>query len=417
MAIALPVYEANAEAPDGLALPVFVAAAEAPASLKLPVYVAAAETPPSLKLPVWLFTENIPSTLTVAPEGGVALGGAAFIGNDPWFPVGGVTLGGAATVAEVIVLRLEWYPYGGAKLGGAATVATAWSTFAPTGGVALGGAAAVSSVSIQHYEIPAPTGGVVLSGHADMPITVDGGVTLGGAATVVAVHPLEVVPTGGVTLAGAASVLSVSLHVPAGGVLLGGSAPVADYYPVFVPSGGVTLGGVAVAFMLPAGGVSTPENPYNDAFPGWAINLDTGAPSRYAGLAANSMFQFEGKTYVTNAGGVYEVAGKTDAGQPIRAAVTLPRSDFGDGHEKRVPYVYIGAKSDGPLVLKVLTTSPSVRYYAVTRGNDAVRGHRVVLGKGLKSRYWQFRLENKAGAYFDLDSVEIAPTVLKQRGA
>lgn len=402
MAIALPVYEANAETP---------------ASLKLPVYVVNNSAPVSLKLPVYILTEAGPSALTVVPVGGVTLGGASDIVGDPFVPVGGVVVGGAADVSAVSVLRLEWYPYGGATLGGAAAVLAAWSEYVPTGGAALGGAATVSSVLIQHHTIPTPTGGVSLSGHADMPITVDGGVTLGGAATVVAVYPLVVVPAGGAEVGGAAAVLSVSLHVPAGGALLGGSAPVADYYPVFVPSAGVTLGGAAVAFMLPAGAVSTPENPYNDAFPGWAINLDTGAPSRYAGLAANSMFQFKGKTYVTNAGGVYEVAGRTDAGQPIRAAVTLPQSDFGDGHEKRVPYVYVGAKSDGPLVLKVLTTSPAVRYYAVTRGNDTVRGHRVQLGKGLKSRYWQFRLENKAGAYFDLDSVEIAPTVLKQRGA
>lgn len=398
MAIALPVYEANAEAP---------------ASLALPVHELNAETPASLALPVWLLTEKIPSVLTVTPGGGVAIEGAADIMADPWFPVGGVAAGGESTVSEVIVLLFEFYAYGGVLAGGAATVATAWSEYVPAGGTQAGGGAVISD----YYSTHTPSGGIQLGGVADILHTPTGGVLAGGAATVVAVTPLWHAPTGGVVAAGAATLAFVAKPVPSGGVEVAGAAVVGDYYPVFTPSGGVLLGGAAIAFALPAGVVSTPENPYAEAFPGWAVNLDTGAPSRYAGLPATSIFQHADKTYATNAAGIYELTGKTDAGQPIRAAVTLPRSDLSDGHAKRVPWVYIGARSPGALVLKVLTDSPSVRYYAVTSGSDTLRGYRVQIGKGLKSRYWQFRVENKAGADFDLDSIEIMPTVLRQRGA
>jgi hypothetical protein len=168
--------------------------------------------------------------------------------------------------------------------------------------------------------------------------------------------------------------------------------------------------------MLPSGAVSTPENPYADAFAGWAINRDTGAPSRYVGFAANSMCQLDGVTYVANAGGIYAVRGKTDAGQPIFSQITLPKSDFGEARDKRVPVIYFGTRSEGDLILKVVAKQAAGRYYAVTARDDAVRGSRATLGKGLESRYWQFRLENKAGAYFEIDSMDFAPILLKRQG-
>jgi hypothetical protein len=299
------------------------------------------------------------------------------------------------------------------RAGGAATVATAWSEFVPAGGARVGGAAVVSD----YYSTHTPSGGIQVGGVANIQHTASGGVLAGGAATVIAIYPLMHVPAGGVVLGGAAVIAGAEVVTGAGGVVAGGAAVVGEYFPMYAPSGGVELGGAAIAFALPAGSVSTPENPYAEAYPGWAVNLDTGAPSRYMGLPATSMFQHAGRTYVTNAAGIYELTGDSDAGQPIRAAVTLPRSDFSDGHEKRVPWVYVGARTAGPLVLKVITDSPSVRYYAVTSGGASVQGYRVQIGKGLKSRYWQFRLENKAGADFDLDSIEILPNVLRQRGA
>ena len=416
MALALPVYEANAEAPDSLALPAFVTAAETPASLKLPVFVTAAEASPSLKLPVWLLTENIPSTLTVVPTGGVALGGAPFIGNDPWFPAGGITLGGAATVSAVAVMRLEWYPAGGAVLGGAATVSSAWLEFVPTGGVALGGAAVVSGVVIQHYEIPAPTGGVSVGGAADIPHTCGGGVVLGGAAEVSVMYPTIVVPAGGVVLGGAAVTMYLSAHTPEGGVQLGGSAPSAGYFPAHVPEGGVVLGGAAIMFMLPAGTISTTENPYNDAFPGWAVNLDTDAPSRYTGLAANSICRHGKKTYVANAGGIYEVTGDTDAGQPIRAAFMPPKSDFKSSNSKRVGEVWAALRSSGRLALRVTTNENDSQYYSIAHdGDEGVRNSRVKLGKGLEGRYWQMQINNVDGAWFEISSLEFEPAISARR--
>lgn len=396
-----------------IALPVYETTAEAPASLALPPYALDASAPASLALPTWLLTEKIPSALTVTPSGGVVIEGGADIMADPWFPSGGVTAGGESEVSAVIVLLFEFYAYGGVRAGGAATVATAWSEFVPAGGARVGGAAVVSD----YYSTHTPSGGIQVGGVANIQHTASGGVLAGGAATVIAIYPLMHVPAGGVVLGGAAVIAGAGVVTGAGGVVAGGAAVVGEYFPMYAPSGGVELGGAATAFALPAGSVSTPENPYAEAYPGWAVNLDTGAPSRYMGLPATSMFQHAGRTYVTNAAGIYELTGDSDAGQPIRAAVTLPRSDFSDGHEKRVPWVYVGARTAGPLVLKVITDSPSVRYYAVTSGGASMQGYRVQIGKGLKSRYWQFRLENKAGADFDLDSIEIMPTVLRQRGA
>jgi hypothetical protein len=39
----------------------------------------------------------------------------------------------------------------------------------------------------------------------------------------------------------------------------------------------------------------------------------------------------------------------------------------------------------------------------------------VKIGKGLRSRYWQFELVNIDGADFDLDTIEFHPVLLTRR--
>lgn len=243
-----------------------------------------------------------------------------------------------------------------------------------------------------------------------------GGVLVGGAAPMSFPLNFTHVPTGGVLVGGVAPTTAANPFIPTGGVRVGGAAVVVAKFPLHVPSGGVQVGGAAIAFFLPVGAVATAENPYGDDFPGWAMNYETGAPSRYMGLPANSLCRFNGKTYVANAAGIYEVTGATDAGQPIHASVTVPKTDFDDSHNKRIPAVYLGARCAGTLLLKVLVNGQSGRYYGVTARDAYIRGTRVTLGRGLEARYWQFRIENMAGADFEIGDMEIKPKILVRHG-
>jgi hypothetical protein len=170
------------------------------------------------------------------------------------------------------------------------------------------------------------------------------------------------------------------------------------------------------AYEIQIGQVVTPENPYNEPQEAWVMNYETNAPYRYYRFPANSMCRFKGKTYVANIAGIYEVTGDTDAGQQIHSQVTLPKSDFGSSKDKRMPYVYVGARSRGRMQLKVVANSQAGRYYALNVGSDNMHGSRVDVGKGLEARYWQLAVANLDGAAFSLDSLEIPPVVLNRRG-
>jgi hypothetical protein len=162
--------------------------------------------------------------------------------------------------------------------------------------------------------------------------------------------------------------------------------------------------------------VATAENPYAIPFPGWAINYETNAPSRYDSLPANSMCLFNGKTYMACAAGIYEIGADDDAGRPIHASATVAQTNFGSTKNKRIPYVYVGMRSSGAMQLKAIANNQSDRYYALNAIGGAVRGSRADLGKGLEGQYWQFRVDNVNGADFELDSIEFKPTVLSRHG-
>jgi len=162
--------------------------------------------------------------------------------------------------------------------------------------------------------------------------------------------------------------------------------------------------------------VSTPENPYATPFPAWAINYDTSAPSRYDSLPANSMCNFNGKTYMACAAGIYEIGADDDAGRPIHASATVAQTNFGNTHNKRIPYIYVGMRSTGAMQLKAIANNQSDRYYALNAIGGAVRGSRANIGKGLEGQYWQFRVDNVNGADFELDSIEFKPTILSRHG-
>lgn len=369
------------------------------------------DVPAGLRLSGFLTSSLLGFSLV--PTGGMLVGGGADIYGDPVIPTGGMSVGGDAVVAEVIVMIFSLGPLGGTRVGGSATVDTNWTTFVPTGGVQVSGVAGVP------YSFPITvSGGMRVGGEAldSSPFFASGGVQVGGAATISLPSLFTLVSTGGVLVTGAAVTYSIYPETVSGGVQVGGLAGVSSYFPVHVPTGGAEIGGAAHMYMLPAGFTVTDSNPYNEDFAAWAINYDTSAPSRFVGLPATSMCRFKGVTYMTTRAGVYRYTGSTDDGAPIAASATVPRTDYKNPHDKRVAAVYVAARASGPLVLKVIANDIAARYYALAYDPAYVHGSRATLGRGLQARYWQFRIENRAGATFDLDSIEFKPQILKRHG-
>lgn len=155
-------------------------------------------------------------------------------------------------------------------------------------------------------------------------------------------------------------------------------------------------------------------------YAGWVLNTANKAASEYTNFAFDSFAVFNGKVLGAGAGGIFELTGGTDDGDPIAAAIRTGLSDFGIGKLKRVPDVYIGYAGNGDIVLKVVTTADNgvkvEDWYRMTaKPGDAMHPGRIQVGRGLKSRYWQFELCNTGGADLDLGDLKLRPLILDRR--
>jgi hypothetical protein len=309
----------------------------------------------------------------------------------------------------------------GAKVGISATInftaATAYNITddgMPNGGAVVGGAAIIQE-AIQYV----PTGGAVVGGSAlvqdNIPIFTSGGAVVAGAAPVAFVS--NTTPSGGVVVAGASPIIYRSQIVPVGGVVVAGDPRIVFRESYFLPTGGVVVGGDANVAFLRSGVVATPENPNGYPYEGLAVNLETFAPSRYVGMPATSITQFKGKTFMTNAAGIYEYGADTDAGVEIDASIQWPTTDYGVSRDKYMEAAYFGLRTTGAMRLKVIVDAAAPIYTLVQPTSTKMKGTRARLGWGLKGRYWGMRLDNIAGGDFELESAEFNPVAGQRHGA
>lgn len=466
MAFTLPAFvtDNSPQVAGTLRLPVSVTDnSQSNAGIRLPVNITdnSPQVAGAIRLPQFVVADIL--NFAYNPTGGVLVGGrASIVGQPDIQPTGGVLVGGSASVTAVQVNVTDFYPRGGVIVGGSAAikdnlpyrplggVLVGGSTpvvfrsnapYIPTGGVFVGGTAPVVYTKVNIYTVSqdgTPSGGVLVSGAAiilerinfipsggalisgtaiileAIPVNPAGGVLVGGTAPVSVISIIT--PTGGVLVSGSAPNSFASVHVPTGGVLASGSATILDYQAFYQPSGGVLIGGSAVSYVLYSGDVLTVENPNNDDFAGWSVNLETNATTRYEKLPANSFAQLNGVTYVANAAGIYAYGGDTDAGQPIKASITLPRTDYGTQMDKRIHYMFIGARNASKLRLVVNTSNADRQYYSIKPTTVSMVSTRVKLGQGIRGRYWQFGLTNIDGGDFELESMSFTPALQSRHG-
>ena len=157
-----------------------------------------------------------------------------------------------------------------------------------------------------------------------------------------------------------------------------------------------------------------------DVVQGWVMNTEGALPiSEYDNFLFNSLTQFDGQLYGTNDAGLYALTGDTDAGTEIAAQLKSMMLDFGTSRLKRMRSAYLGYTSTGDLVLKVRSVDDGQLsehwYKACPVAADAPRTSRVLVGQGLRSRYWQFELVNVNGADFEIDHLEMHPLITNRR--
>lgn len=151
-----------------------------------------------------------------------------------------------------------------------------------------------------------------------------------------------------------------------------------------------------------------------DTFAAFAVNLTNNASSTYENYNFNSMARW-GEVYLAASDdGLFVIGGDSDDGVAIEAALTLGKVDYGSARLKSIPYVYVGAASadDANLTVKV---DEGDEYTYTLPASEQLGTRRAVLGKGLRSRYWQFTISNDGGADIEIDSVNIEVAELARR--
>lgn len=160
----------------------------------------------------------------------------------------------------------------------------------------------------------------------------------------------------------------------------------------------------------------------NEDYSGWAVNTDLRAVTEHRNVPFDSIETFKGMHFAAGPGGIAQIIGDSDEGEPIEAWVRTFLTDFGTQVFKRAPDLFIGVSTAGDMVLKTITHDPATGvktedWYSLIKkqqGSGPSVG-RFKVGRGIKSTWWGLELRNVDGAAFDLMSIEWRPLVLDRR--
>lgn len=147
---------------------------------------------------------------------------------------------------------------------------------------------------------------------------------------------------------------------------------------------------------------------------GWIINPNLMASTALDNYDFTGFGQHKGRYYGIRPDGLYVLEGDTDDGGQIDSFISLGNKNFNTAKQKRVPHAYIGASTDGRMVLKVIVHGQEY-LYAVRNPSTDMAEQRVDIGRGLRSNYWNFELMNREGADFEIDTIKFMPIVLERR--
>lgn len=158
----------------------------------------------------------------------------------------------------------------------------------------------------------------------------------------------------------------------------------------------------------------------NDSLVAYAVNTSNGAVTTYDNYNFNSFATMNGKFYGATSDGIFELAGNTDNGTAIPASIKFGTTELSTDtipaeNMKRLPAVYLGVSTTGDMVLKVTANGLTNNYTLTPATASSLHTGRLLLGKGVESRYWDFEMTNVAGADFTLESILLRPEVLVRR--
>ena len=153
-----------------------------------------------------------------------------------------------------------------------------------------------------------------------------------------------------------------------------------------------------------------------EAYRTWVLNTRKNALTEYD-FEFNSYALFQGQVLAAGTAGIVVLGTQTQDG-----TVDIPwrwrtgKADYGDSHLKRVPRIYIGMEATGDVLFRTILSEGGTRTYRLPHNHvDGIQQRRVPIGKGPKSRYFQYELEGEGGATASVHNLLTYPTLLRRR--
>lgn len=151
------------------------------------------------------------------------------------------------------------------------------------------------------------------------------------------------------------------------------------------------------------------------SYAGYVMNTKVGGLTEYQNYNFNSIAKIGASYYGASSTGLYLLEGADDAGTDIEARIKFGAFNPGSGKKSRVEQAYIGVRSDGKVIFKTFADDGKERWYETQALHGDLQTQRAKLGRGVKSRYWQFELMNRDGEALDLEQFEFLPITMTRR--
>ncbi|MCP3966629.1 MAG: hypothetical protein GY718_09810 [Lentisphaerae bacterium] len=162
---------------------------------------------------------------------------------------------------------------------------------------------------------------------------------------------------------------------------------------------------------------------YRGSVPGCVVvNTKTYAVSEYLNYGFNSFVYFNGNNIMSGQNGIFEMdnSGLDEDSYPI---VFLVKSSTIDTYAERIQRLrdsYILYSSDGDIKITTEADKRNTRRYLIPRNSDivkTVRKRRIKFERGIKDRYFNFKIENVNGSSIGINkfTVELEPVISKRR--
>lgn len=146
----------------------------------------------------------------------------------------------------------------------------------------------------------------------------------------------------------------------------------------------------------------------------WVVNTRTNAVTEYQNWVFSSFASIGRKYIAANNQGLFELDGERDITTNIVATLQNGYMQMGGTRLSGLKGCYIAVSGQGKWLMKLIAGDGREYIYQFTSQPNLMTT-KVQVGKGLRSRYFSFILQNIDGQDFNLESLEFVPILSSRR--